>query len=172
MSVNTHIFLPSDVRCLEVAKTVAVLAGLSPFATDNGFDVKGLEIMTLGGMPGPMVRITLTGPMVDGAMEHRFCLSYESSELPGHDRQISVRSTAFWVAMGRRLIQVFGGALFYNEYESKEPDELEVRQWPYPCEVDDFGCLDLSSRIFKLKPLPIDEMQSAADCAYYGWGDD
>jgi len=172
MSVNTNIFLPSDVRCLDVAKAVAVLAGLSPSATDYGFTVAGLKIASLGDMPGPTVRISLTGSMVDGEIEHQFYLSYESSDLPGHDRVISVASTAFWVAMGQRLIRFFGGALVYADCECQEPGEYKIRTWPYPREVDDSGCLELSSRIFKLKTLTDRELKSAADYAYYDRNDE
>lgn len=166
MGVRTHIFLPSDVRCLDVAKAVALLAGPSPSATDYGFAVRGLEIASLGDMPGPTVRIFLTGLMVDGEAEHQFYLSCESSELPGHDRQISIASNAFWVAMGRKLIRFFGGALVYADCESREPGEYKIRTWPYSREVDDSGCLELSSRIFKLKPLTDRELKPAADYAY------
>ena len=165
MAVNTHIFLPSDVRSLDVAKAVAILAGLPPSSAEHGLTVKGLELPPLG--PGAAVEFILKGPMIDGATEHRFCLHYESSTHPGHDRVICILSTAFWVAIGRRLTQLFGGVLQFTDCGGTEPEESKLRLWLYPREGDDADCLELASRIFKLKPLTIEEINSAADYSYY-----
>ncbi len=165
MAVNTHIFLPSDVRCLEVAKAIAILAGLPPRATDYGLKVEGLELAPGGA--GPAVEFIIKGPMVDGTTEHRFCLYYESSDHPGHDRTIRTISTAFWVAIGRRLIELFGGALLYSDCGKTQPEESKLRLWAYPREADEAGCLELASRIFRLKPLTIEEIDSAAEFSFY-----
>lgn len=167
MAVQTHIYLPSDVRCLDVAKAVAILAGLSPRATDYGFRVEGLQIRPASAIPGLAVEIVLAGSMIDGATEHRFWLSYESSDFCGHDREICVLSTAFWVAIGRRLIGLFGGALLYTDHGNTDPEESRLRRWAYPREADDAGRLELASRIFKLKPLTVSEVNSAADHSFY-----
>lgn len=165
MSANTRIFLPSDVRSLDVAKAVAILAGLPPSSTEYGLTVKGLELSS--STPGAAVEFILRGPMVDGAREHQFSLSYENSDYPGHDRGIYVLSTAFWVAIGRRLIKLFGGVLHYTDCGDTEPEESNLRLWAYPREADDAGRLALASRIYKLQPLTIEEMNSAADYSYY-----
>jgi len=60
--VRTPTFLPSDVRCLDVAKVAAVFAGLSLRAADCGLKVEGLQISPLGGIAGPIVQIVLVGP--------------------------------------------------------------------------------------------------------------
>ncbi len=165
MSVNSRIFLSSDVRSLDVAKAVAVLAGLPPSSTEHGLTVRGLEPEPLA--PGAAVAFRLKGAMVDGSTEHRFCVYYESSDVPGHDREISVVSTPFWLAVGKRLIRFFGGALLYADCGNLEPDERMVRLWPYPQQADDAGSLALASRIFKLEPLTMEEINSAANFSYY-----
>jgi hypothetical protein len=161
MSVNTHIYLQSDVRGLDVAKAIAVLAGLPVISRDYGWTVQGIT--------SPMIEPTfeLKGSMIDGEDTHRFYVHYESDDFIGHDRLIMPPSTAFWVAIGRRLIEFFGGVLIYQDCASLDGDEHHVRSWHYPQEADDEGCFELSARICALQPLSRAELESAEEVAYY-----
>jgi hypothetical protein len=116
-----------------------------------------------------MIDITLTGLMVDGEINHRVSLLYESCYLFGHDRQLLPKSTAFWVAVGRRLIAFFGGGLAYDDCGRKVVDEYETRCLPYPTEADDDGYVAMRRRIAELQPITSEEMHTASARAHYGY---
>lgn len=156
MSVAAHIYLTSDVRSLDVACAVALVSGLRPQRPE-------LELVS----SYSAAAFCLTGNMVDGTDVHHFSVYSESDEYIGLTRLVIAPSTAFWIAVGRRLIRFFGGALLYSDCASDEAEEYYIRKWSYPREDDDDGCLELSKRISALNPLTRDEIDAAAKVAYY-----
>lgn len=105
--------------------------------------------------------------MVDGTDVHHFSVYSESDEYIGLSRLIITASTPFWIAVGRRLIRFFGGALLYSDCASDDADEYFIRKWSYPREIDDEACLELSGRISALNPLTRAELDAAALVAHY-----
>jgi hypothetical protein len=115
MGVNACLTFSPGARVDDVADAIGVLAGL-PAVTDNkGFRrVAGVTVKSTSVPQSP--RILLRGRMVDGSRVHEVMFHYEGC---GGRPSIAPPSTAFWVAVCRRLVGFFGGRLDYNDCDSR-----------------------------------------------------
>src|SRR5581483_9606267 len=125
MSVDCHITLPDNVRVDNVADVIGIAAGLKPVweYSDNGkhkwVKVRGVEARSSGVVPGmALISIRSTGHLlVDGEDQHSGYYHFEAC----HDgRLLSVTSTAFWIAVGHRLVDFFGGSIDYQDCDDVE----------------------------------------------------
>jgi hypothetical protein len=134
MGVNCRILLPAAVRIDDVADVMAALAGFAMqkrhFSNSDGGWSAGLPY----GDPRLRVesaenlvecaRIHLTAPdgekLVDGETGH-YCLYHFEGSGKG-ERLLMPRSTPFWIAMGRGLVDFFGGTLDYSDCDAVDVD--------------------------------------------------
>jgi len=117
MGVNTHVYLPSDVRLRDVGEAIGILAGL-PFSFlkfghgPSGYiHVEGVSYEVNEHTPS-MVNIEFAGQMVDGQTCHS---AYYHFENPDGSRCVSLKSTSFWIAVGIGLAKFFGGKVSFSD---------------------------------------------------------
>lgn len=119
MSVNCRILLSGDVRLQDVATVMGLLAGLpaeSRSLENRGGTYSYVRVSGVGvsGTYSPeMAQILLKGPMVDGDTQHSVYYHFEPSG--GVGRALMPVSTAFWIAIGKGLVDFFGGTVDYAD---------------------------------------------------------
>lgn len=107
MGVNCLIYLPPDVTDTRLADAVAVLS-------DAKVEIEATPYVGMGEL-----HLESKTPLVDGEFRHR------ATFFLAHQREGNVwthvypKSTAFWCAMGKRLVDWFGGFLIYADCEKE-----------------------------------------------------
>lgn len=166
MSTNTRIILPTDVRIDDVATVIGKLAGLPAVKKDSDksffTSINGVKIIPSS--MAEMAEIVLEGNMIDKQKKHFVYYFFEGEH---GKREICPKSTAFWVAIGKRLVEFFGGKIDYNDcdnidwdYESQIPrehnDPNDGKEWN-----------DFQEEIYNLKPITKLELKEAQKFASY-----
>jgi hypothetical protein len=185
MGVDCNIYLPGNVRVQDVAKVVAVLAGRKVvLETMIG---GGLSAMVEGWRVEPtsipeMARIAVSGPLSDAAQKARSdaggCYCYFHFECDGADgRLLSPRSTPFWIAVGRGLVNFFGGAVDYNDCDDgnanykRLPRNANYKRLPRAnsenCPTGGTAWETLQKRIAAVKPLAPEHFDAVNKFAAY-----
>lgn len=134
MGVDCNILLPHEANVESVANIMGVVSGLVPtkihFSGNLGNDfyvqVPGAVIETNTKSIAPnMLTIMLTAPdgktLVDGETAHMAYYFFQSGINYDDDIHryrytgalLSVRSTAYWISVGKRLVDYFGGIIDY-----------------------------------------------------------
>lgn len=125
MGVDITLSLPGDVRIRDVADIIGILAGC-PITEHTGnygtFKmVEGVKI--LGCNEIPCSEIVFTAPkgrtLIDGEDAHTVLFHYEGVK---YERSMIPRSTPFWIAVARRLVDFFGGTLVYQDCGTGRPN--------------------------------------------------
>jgi len=132
MGVDCNIHLPANVRVRDVADIIGILAGKkTTVKTMNGgglsVDVEGVKVEPTS-IP-EMVQITVKGPFSKDAQAARgdneglFCYyHFESEDKYVGWRDLNPRSTPFWCAVARSLVDFFGGEVDYNDCDTTRVD--------------------------------------------------
>lgn len=170
MSVCCRILLPDNVRVRDVAKVIGVLSGKKPVESSEGFvDVSGVKVGNYGeDILAECAKITVSD--IDGeALAWRNGCSmaevmFHFEPDGGRGRLMIPPSTAFWIAIGVRLIDFFGGWLKYQDCTVQEFDLYVVEK------NNDANCPGnayLQKRILNLKMLgPLDYELADEKSAY------
>ena len=169
MGVDALIKLPPDVRIDDVAKVIGVLAGLP--IEKQPLDANGTWCIRVNGAKAEGIlniascaTIKIHGKLVDGEEDHHVMFHYEPDD--GIDRLIMPRSTAFWISIGKRLIQFFGGKLTYSDCVGGIDEQAEKpRQSNNP--TDGKPWQDFQQEIADLKPITKPELKAANKVASY-----
>lgn len=166
MGVDTLIRLPADVRIRDVSIVIGILAGLKPeqhslCGSSYSCSVAGVE--TKSSSIPECADIEINGDLVDGEKNHHvmFHFEYKASRL------LMPRSTAFWIAVGRRLIQFFGGSMDYQDCDSVETNYR--RKSPRKDNSPEGGkpWHDLQDAMLAIKPITKDELIKCDKWAAY-----
>lgn len=173
MGVDTIVRLPDDVRVNDVCKATAVLAGLKftkcYFKGDTSswyIEVAGSKVATT--CVPEMVTIELDagsdGLLVDGIRHHSAYYHFECEH--GPYRTFSVRSTPFWIAVGAKLVKLFGGHMIANDCDN---DITHRATKPRPSNHPSNGepWQELQRAISNLKPVTKSDMDKASKWASY-----
>lgn len=136
MGVNTKIYLPGNVRVDDVAIVVGALAGLSlqqrslrtdSYHTDNNMYCicPSVSVQTTS-MPCLAI-INLLGGMVDGETQRNCYYHFECEPRPesgvgGGWRLLSPKCSSFWIAIGKGLVDFFGGVVDFNDCDDIDSD--------------------------------------------------
>jgi hypothetical protein len=122
MGVDCRIMLPPDVRLHDVADIIGLLAGCEKetITTKNGTytRVKCVSIRTAGTPTLASIDIAKPITLKGGDTAH----VYYHFETDGNYRLMSPRSTGWWIAVGKRLVDFFGGEVDYSDCDEKEVD--------------------------------------------------
>jgi hypothetical protein len=121
MGVNANILLPENVRVRDVACVIGVAAGLKSVRSliDGGFYlcVPGAKVTSTSVVS--MAQIMLVSDdgttLIDGEEVHFCFYHFETDEQTG--RAINPTSTPFWLAIGIKLVDFFGGHLIAQDCE-------------------------------------------------------
>lgn len=172
MGVDVKITLAPGARLRDVADVAGIAAGLPgerrrltsapgawylnvPGATVRGFDI----------VPG-MAEITLTGPMVDGQTNHSatYHFEWDGGEVAGCTGIIS-RSNPLWIAVGRRLVDFFGGTIDYDDCDGVDIDY--AAPIAYRLAEDGEPWQAFQQAMSEVEPITADEMAEALTHAAY-----
>lgn len=144
MGVDCKIYLPMDVDDRALADAVGILAGLPKKLVDHSTyvscDVNGVQ--TKPSHTPSMGQIILSAPsgkrLVDGEMGHEVNFHWGSRFKGQTWILLSPRSTPFWIAVGRRLIDWFGGFIVYSDYDEEKGANLSEGKRGHPMDEDGF----------------------------------
>jgi len=166
MGVDTKIMLPSKVRARTVSSVLGRIVGFEGIKTalgggawytqvegisiNNNPQVVGLADITWDKAPGPRTR---------GYVAYHF-------EVEDGGRLLMPPSTAFWLAVGHRLVDFFGGKLDYNDCDNSEVD-YKVKANPNSWADDGKPWDQLQQRIMDIEPLTVEEIKSYQNVAAY-----
>ncbi len=170
MGVSTHITLPAQVRVRDVASVIGGCVGLKKVwhnlsGRHRSADVAGIEVQSTSVYS--MVRIVWQNGegnphLKSGNLYYHFETGDERS-----GRLLSCSSWAPWIALGRRLVDFFGGSIDYNDCDSTDID-YQQRWKVCLCLADDNEEWDdLQERIMKIKPITGVEILEANKVASY-----
>ena len=167
--MDCRIMLSDRVRVSDVADVMAALTGLP---VEKRFFDKNHEAE---GWAAHVNRVTVSPSDIPECCEiqwttpdtaaHYVLYFFEPSEVAG--RLMMPRSTAFWIAVGKRLVDFFGGELDYNDCDSKDVDYRRKRRTD--CMPNDGKpWYAFQERKLKIKPITDEEYTDAAKHAAYG----
>lgn len=162
MGVDCRVILPDRVRVRDVAEVIGILAGLNRSwdSTKSWIEVEGVKVETTS-VP-EMVSIILRGSLIDEQSDHSANFHFEGN--PG--RLLFPRSTAFWIAVSKGLIDFFGGELDYNDSDSIDID-YKVPAKPNIAPEKGKDWYDFQEALYNIKPLTIYDLIDANQYAAY-----
>lgn len=151
-------YLPSNVRLAHVAAVLGRLVGCKAEMRIGTCYVKGMTIRVDRKWPEHVDIICRP----TRGIKFQFCYEFESEFWPAR-RLIKGISNSFHLAMGKRLIDFFGGYLYYNEHDvAHRTHNLHVLdkedRLNRPKLTGDFD--RLQERILRLEPLTLEEVKS------------
>lgn len=162
MGVDVCLTLSVGSRLHDVANAIGILAGL-PVTSDSGFyQLRGVTTRTTPIPEAP--EIVILGRLIDGESAHSVMFHYENA---GGCPQMIPPSTAFWIAVCRRLVDFFGGSLDYQDCDSvsvnyrkpcprKRNDPSDGKPWHA-----------FQAALYSLKPLTTADLDKAKKWAAY-----
>lgn len=181
MGCNTDIYLPTDVGPHEVRPVIGILAGLK--ATRQQFNKgKGTHVEVLGsdelgmvysGFETLVFKAAKNKTLVDGEGSH-FCNFHWAARRNGCLwNLLTPTATPFWCAIGRGLVEWFGGIVQYNDCGSEKSPNVFRRQ--RCCPVDKYGLLPddgsawekYNDELMRLRPLSSLDLKRGYKVASY-----
>ncbi len=146
MGVDCKILLPAAARLRDVADVMGALAGFpmhkkhfnppsSGWSAGREYGDKGVEIKPCGGTLESCAMIHLNNTadcqIIDGQAGHYVMYHFEGSRKG--ERLLNPPSTDFWIAIGKGLVDFFGGRVDFNDcddidvdYEQPERDDIHA----------------------------------------------
>tara|TARA_B100000949_G_C14214101_1_gene421556 strand:- start:557 stop:1132 length:576 start_codon:yes stop_codon:yes gene_type:complete len=177
MGVNVTCTLPADVKVKDASEVMGILAGL-PIKEEyiegrNGQEgwyyvtVPGVEVTRTSSLA--MVDILIKGDLIDGQSNHYYYWHFE-----GHNgtRSFGPKSTAFWIAVCKGLVDFFGGQLIYNDCSSSLCDYRKASRYSNSTDgfMYDHGddlYYSMNQRKRNLKPLTLADLKAVHQYASY-----
>lgn len=161
MGANCKIYLPANVRIHHVARVVGRLSG--GVCTRNvlnkttwAADVADVRVSPTSVIS--MAEIHITRTCVDRENIHHTFYHFESE---GGLRLLAPRSTAFWLIVGARLVDFFGGHVVFNDCGDSETDyDAPHKPNSKNCPEDGSDWQDLQKRIEEIVPITETEWRS------------
>ena len=169
MGVDCNINLPGNVRVNDVADLIGIAAGLP--ARKHDLDYKGAWTVRVDGVKVEnacvvgLVDINLSGKMIDGQKDHTVFYHFEDDGSSG--RCLLPRSTAFWIAVGRKLIDFFGGALVYQDCDGNEDYVKPANPDNINCPQDGEDWQNFQQRMLDVQPITKEELLECDEFAAY-----
>ena len=182
MSCDCHIYLPPNVRLKDVVDVLAILVGMpkkkvmlesKTHPAAWYLKTEGVEVEPSGSSPELMtIQATLPdGPAktARGKNGDRMMAfwHWEPSSKPGW-RLISVRTTAFWIAVGKNLVDFFGGVVDYNDCDDNYEDyKRHAKPHRMNCPESDEPWQRFQKRMWAVKPLTDKDFDAEENNAVY-----
>ena len=162
MGCDCIITLPPRVRSYDVSKVVAI-AGGAPKKLEGKHDSIFLQVERK--LEPSSVASCSEITFVNLFGEHSHVLYHY--EFGDGNRGMMPRSTAFWIAIGRKVVKLFGGHLYYNDCaENEKPDEFyQSSYWINSKDGEDW--VKLQKAMFAIQPITKEEYEDAAKFAAY-----
>lgn len=166
MGVDCRVTLPPSARLSWVVKVIGVAAGCpireetSRHSNYTFVRVDGVRAQVTS-IP-EMAEIVIDRQTVDGETDHHVNYHFEGDDGDGTHAMIP-RSTAFWIAVMRRVVDFFGGDLTYSDYEGG----IDYRVEPRNNSVSDENWEVLQDRLRAVKPVTEAEWRACDQYAAY-----
>jgi hypothetical protein len=173
MGVDCKLFLYRSAEPQDVANALSILAGnpvdrelVGESRTGSGFYVPRPRVsLKAVGVHFGMGAIAFDSP-VDPAAPQGHLVHIHATGEHGFGWQLLPRSTPFWVAACRRLVDVFGGALDHDDCDDSPVDYFRFEEAVMGAK-DDEGFHERMARIMELKPLTAGEIEACQGLAAY-----
>lgn len=171
MGVDSRITLPGNVRVQDVADIIGILGGLEP--KKRYFDDKSFHVTVPGVKITPthapyVVEIQLTSEdgvyLIDGEYYHSVLYFFEHQ---GTDKLMNPPSTAFWISIGRRLVDFFGGKIDYNDCDNVKNDYSVPYKSDKENQQSSTDYHEFQERIISISPLTEEDLDEAEKLAAY-----
>lgn len=157
MGVNCEIWLPPTARIGDVADVIGILAGAVPkkkeFSSGGGWYAYVPGVKAEPSNLASCSHIAFqNGDETWGVLWH-----WEPTGGTG-ERLLMPSATAFWRAMGSRLIQFFGGRMTYHDCDDHGMDEQYTVDYD-TCPTDGEPWREFQQRKMDIKPLTKEEIE-------------
>lgn len=165
MGINTFVKLPDNVRLEDVAKVIGIAVGYKPetIASRNNPAVSWTEVN------GVEIKTTSVPSMVNIVFGGRHCSYFFEHESGG--RLVYTKSTSFWIAVSKRLVDFFGGEVDFNDCDESDVDyKKKANSSKINRPSDGKAWYDFQARLLKVKPIHRDEVDD--DYYEYNYDDD
>jgi hypothetical protein len=163
MGINTKIFLPHSARLRDVSNVIGMLVGC-PHTSNRFLVVDGVEIKGNPTMPEcPIISIKPEHFSKDVFKARDgdpiyWLFHYETES---DARLIAPGSNKFSIALGKRLVDFFGGWVDFNDCDSLHRDhEAPIPAFGVNSAEDGKPFWDLQKRMASVKPLTLKEINS------------
>ncbi len=176
MGVDTQIRLPGNVRIERVAEVMGKLVGLKSqieavegSSSPGYLRVAGLSFTSPLHAPS-LACIHLAGIQEPGLGWRRgesTAMAYYNFESDGSSRSLHVKSTAFWIAVARGLVDFFGGSVVYQDSDGAVGYSVPEKSDQLNQADDGDAFYDLERRIHEIKPLTAEAFTAALQHAAY-----
>lgn len=173
MGVDCRITLPPNVRLADVAKVMGIAAGLpweKQFAgrlPDGLWFVHVPKVRVSSGCRGleSCANIEFVGETVDGVSGHHVLYHFEGKD---GNRLMLPRSTAFWIAIARRLVDFYGGVIDYADCDDVYDDyAVPFKETALNSPKDGAEWEAHRDRVAAVKPITSDELEACKKFAAY-----
>lgn len=180
MGVDTKILLPPAVRIRDVADVVGALAGFpmqkryfgktqnEGWSAGRPYDDKGVMVKPCDGSLVSCAHIILSNTaenqIIDGQSGHHVMYHFEGGR--NGERLLNPPSTDFWVAIGRGLVDFFGGTIDHSDCDDVDVDYEQPARAGIHAENDD-EWYALQNRKLAVKPLTKADLAAWREVAAY-----
>lgn len=167
MGVDCKINLPDNVSIKNVASVIGAVCGCPakkvPLNNTSWYaEVSGVVVLPTAIVE--MARIQILRTTLDGVSGHEVFYHFECR----CGRLLSPKSTAFWIAVGRRLVEFFGGTMDYNDCDDLECDyRVPGKTGEDNSPQDGVPWHVFQQRILDIKPITEEEWRGCDQYAAY-----
>lgn len=169
MGVNIRLYLYKSAAPEDFAKAISILAGnpANPQFIDSpegGFTVARPEYtLTSAGFSFPLGTLNFPAP-VDPYSPWHSCTIHLNDGPRDFAWALIPPSTPFWIAMATRLVDLFGGALDYQDCDESECDYFRFERAP---DQSDRGFIAFHKKLIELDALTGTEIENCRQFAAY-----
>jgi hypothetical protein len=173
MGVDCKIHIPADVKLRDLEVAMGVAAGFckEKKACGNSFYVKIEGVKVKGSEMFPMCpTIVLEQQTLDKITGHHVMYHLEDSETHGKFKLLMPRSTPFWIAMGVKLVTIFGGYIDYNDCDEIKSDFKRKKPRKFNDPGDGVEWEELQQALWDIKPITQEDLVAVRGYASYDTG--
>lgn len=167
MGVDCKIYLPPQVALDYVACAVALAGGarseIAAFGGDRPFEAIYVASLTVK----PSTIATLANVVFHDEVRnvsHKLVYHFEFGV--AGERGFMPRSHPYWLAVGRKVVDAFGGRIDYDDSDDKYADYETPLRWPENWSGN-AGFATLQEILRSIEPVTEDDIQAMRMYAYY-----
>lgn len=168
MGVDCEIYLPEHVRVSDVGKLLGILSGCKKQrmrlgeSLDSGWAVGVAGVQVIG---IPQLPECCHVDWIDSQESHCRWLFHFEPTRPG--RLMMPRSTAKNIALGRALVDFYGGSVFYQDCESRSAPDYELPWIIRPDFSDNAVFRAWQEKLWAVEPLSPEQIDACRGFAAY-----
>ena len=171
MGVDCKIYLPPATRISEVVEVLGILGGNKKTQAELGGSNKGswyVKVEDANAVSfGDSILVNCADIRFKDSNGDLRTVMYHFEGGPNGERLLMPRSRAFWLAIGKRLVDFFGGHMIYADCSDSDCDYQQEARPDIHAE-DGEPWQELQQRLWNLQPLTADEIQDAIQDSAYG----